>query len=680
MDGGAPVSLVKYRPDIDGLRALAVMSVLVFHVEPSLLPGGFLGVDIFFVISGYLISLILFREQAEGSFSFAGFYDRRVRRLFPALVLVLAASLAFGFFALFANEYERLGEHATAAIAFVLNFQLLGEAGYFDAVSYSKPLLHLWSLSVEEQFYLLWPILLLASRRFRCNPGWVIAACAALSLYYGLHLGRISPDQLYYHSLPRFWELLSGVAIAWMHQKNGTHWLPPTLRPARARDALSLAGLALAASALLLFNKGLQHPGWATVWPIMGAVMLVASGPGAAANRMLSWRPLVWIGLISYPLYLWHWPILAYARIAESGSPAPWMLWLGAVLAMLLAWATYAGVELPLRRAAGSGQGKRRVTIALCCAMAALLAAALAVVFGKGLPERPALQYFKKNEGQMVREARQDASCLALFAGKAAPVYCRQSHAGERMIALVGDSHAHVLFTGVSELAAKQGYGTLLLANSGCPPFVGAVTGRTPAEHAQCAQSIDTIVEALRNDKRIASVVLASRGPQYLNGLGFGPVEANYNYPPIAARSSPAGGAPISPEQAFTGGLMNTAAQLHERGMRVSYLLQVPELGVSAPDCLGRPLTLSRQADRCRVPYGIYQGRMQAYRAQISSLAAKAPYLHVIDVEPALCGAGGCSGLADGQLLYADDNHLSVAGSRRVAPLILKAALPAGGQ
>jgi peptidoglycan/LPS O-acetylase OafA/YrhL len=674
------MSIVKYRPDIDGLRALAVLSVLVFHVDPSLLPGGFLGVDIFFVISGYLISLILFREQAEGSFSFAGFYGRRVRRLFPALVLVLGASLLFGFFALFANEYERLGQHAAAAIVFVLNFQLLGEAGYFDAVSYSKPLLHLWSLSVEEQFYLLWPVLLLASRRFRCNPGWVIAACAALSLFYGFHLGRISPDKLYYHSIPRFWELLSGVAIAWMHQKNGTSWLPSKLNQARARDALSLAGLVLTASALLAFNKALRHPGWATLWPIMGVVMLMASGPAALVNRALSWRPLVWIGLISYPLYLWHWPILSYARIAESGSPAPWMLWLGAALAMVLAWATYVGVELPLRRMVGSDKGKHRVTVFLCCAMGALLTAAAAVVLSKGMPERSALQYFKKNEGQMIREARQDASCLALFAGKAAPVYCRQSNAGERMIALIGDSHAHVLFSGVSELAAQQGYGTLLLANSGCPPFVGAVTGRTPAEHEQCAESIETIVEALRRDKRIVSVVMASRGPQYLNGLGFGPVEANYNYPPIAARSSPAGGASVSPEQAFTGGLMTTAAQLHERGMRVSYLLQVPELGVSARDCLGRPLTLSRRAvDGCTVPYDIYQRRMQPYRAQIAGLAAKAPYLHIIDVEPALCGAGGCSGLIDGQLMYADDNHLSVAGSRRVAPLIVKVALPAGG-
>lgn len=674
------MSLVKYRPDIDGLRALAVMSVLIFHVKPSLLPGGFLGVDIFFVISGYLISLILFREQAEGSFSFAGFYGRRVRRLFPALILVLAASLGIGFFALFADEYERLGKHSAAAIVFILNFRLLGEAGYFDIVSYSKPLLPLWSLSVEEQFYLLWPVLLLATRRFHGSPGWMITACFALSFLFGLHLGDISTDKLYYHSLPRFWELLSGVAIAWMHHKNGTNWLPSKLNRALARNVLSLVGLVLMVSALLAFNKTLRHPGWATLWPIMGAAIVMVSGPDALVNRMLSLRPLVWIGLISYPLYLWHWPILSYVRIAESGSPEPWVLWLGAVLSILLAWVTYAFIELPLRRAAGTGRSKRWVTSFLCCAMGVLLVTAAAIKLSKGFPERSTLNYFKKTEGQMVREAHQDASCLTLFAGRVAPVYCRQSNAGEQMLALVGDSHAHVLFTGVSELAAQRGYGTLLLANSGCPPFVGAVMGRTSEEREQCAESIETIIDMLRKDKRIISVVMVSRGPQYLNGQGFGPVEANYDFPPIAARSSSAGGAPIRPEQAFTEGLMNTVTQLHDRGIRVSYLLQVPELGVSPRDCLRRPLTLSQQTDRCRVPYDAYQRRMQPYRAQIAGLAEKVPYLHIIDVESALCSTTVCSGFIDRQLMYADDNHLSVAGSRRIAPLIVKTALPAGSQ
>jgi len=243
------------------------------------------------------------------------------------------------------------------------------------------------------------------------------------------------------------------------------------------------------------------------------------------------------------------------------------------------------------------------------------------------------------------------------------------------MIGLIGDSHAHVLFSGVSELAEKQGYGTLLLANSGCPPLVGAVTGRNDAERQQCAHSIEKIVNTLRNDKRIASVIIASRGPQYLTGLGFGPVEANHNYLPITTRSPLVEAGISSPGQIFADGLVNTATQLHQRGMRVSYLLQVPELGVPAKDCLGRPLTLLAQPNQCTVNYEDYQRRMLPYRALMFGLAAKAPFLHIIDTEHVFCGAGVCSGFSDNQLLYADDNHLSEAGSRRIAPLILKTAL-----
>ena len=242
------------------------------------------------------------------------------------------------------------------------------------------------------------------------------------------------------------------------------------------------------------------------------------------------------------------------------------------------------------------------------------------------------------------------------------------------MIGLIGDSHAHVLFPGVSELAEKQGYGTLLLANSGCPPFMGAVTGRNATERQLCAQSIKTIIDAMRSDKRIVSVVIASRGPQYITGTGFGPVEANYNYPPITTEPPVAEGK-SNPEQIFVDSLLNTAMLLHRRGLRVSYLLQVPELGVPAQDCLGRPLALSQQANKCTVKYEEYQRRMQPYRKKIFSINAKAPFLKVIDAEQVFCSAVGCSGLIDKQLLYADDNHLSVAGSRRVAPLVLKVAL-----
>lgn len=661
-------SAVAYRADIDGLRAVAVLSVLVFHVAPSALPGGFLGVDIFFVISGYLISLILLREQADGRFRFGTFYARRIRRLFPALVAVLVATLAFGAFSLFADEYERLARHAYYAIAFVLNFRLMGEAGYFDVASSAKPLLHLWSLSVEEQFYLAWPVVLLGARRLRVDAGIVIVVLAVASLAFGAHLAARSADALYYHPLARGWELLVGASVAWWHARRGGA-LPAVLEPRSARNTLSVAGVLLIAWALFTFDEHALHPTPITIAPLFGVAALIASGQGAMVNRALAVKPLVLVGLISYPLYLWHWPLLSFVRIAESGQPAGWLLWAAALLSVLLAWGTYAWIERPIRH----GWARSRVVPVLIGAMLALVLASRVVVDSGGLPDRQAVRYARDAEAQMIREPRQDSSCLALFSGADAPVYCRQSHPGERMIALIGDSHAHVLFPGVSELAASKGYGTLLLANSGCPPFDGAVTGRNVAERTACARSIDVILSAIERDRRLVAVVLASRGPQYLDGKGFGPAEANYNYPPIAEQGGDGLATQAPPSQAFARGLQVTVARLASRGLRVAYFLQVPELGVPARDCLSRPLTLSGMREGCTVARAVYRTRMADYRSLIEGVRAARRSLIVIDAERLFCSDDQCGGLLGSQLLYADDNHLSVAGSRLVAPLVADA-------
>lgn len=665
------VSALKYRPDIDGLRALAVLGVVIYHVDPAIMPGGFFGVDIFFVISGYLISLIIFREQINAHLGFTEFYGRRVRRLFPALILVLASALGFGYFALLADEYEQLGRHAVSAIVFLLNFRQMSEAGYFDVVSYGKPLLHLWSLSVEEQFYIVWPILFLLFRRLRFDLLRALVLCAFLSFAYALWLGDIAPDQAYYHPLTRFWELLVGAAMAYLHYTKGVNWLPVGWRSPMARNILSASGIALVAGALLGLSKNWQHPGPATLWPLVGAMALIATGPSALINRLLAVRPLVLVGLISYPLYLWHWPILSYIRIMESGHPIQWVLWCGAVLALALAWLTYQWIELPLRMT----REKRRVTLYLVCAMGVLLIVAAAIVMQGGLPKRAGLLYFQAQKSQMIREARQDQSCMALFPKNEAPVYCRQHNAGDRMIAIIGDSHAHALFPGVAELAESRGYGTLMLANSGCPPLIGTVMGRNHAERKQCARSIKKIHDVLDNDKRVISVILVSRGPQYLTGLGFGAVEREYTYPPIASESSDDNSTISNAVEVFANGLAATARHVHENGMRITYLLQVPELGVVAKDCLGRPMTLHQGMNKCTVEYEIYRSRMHSYRTLALNLATALPYLNIVDAEKVFCSPTTCSGLINEQFLYADDNHLSVTGSRKIAPLVLKAAL-----
>lgn len=655
------MSALKYRSDIDGLRALAVLSVVVYHVNPKLLPGGFLGVDIFFVISGYLISLIVFREQAGGKFSFTDFYARRARRLFPALAVVLLTTMVFGAFALFADEYQRLAKHAASAIVFLLNFQLMNEAGYFDVASNSKPLLHLWSLSVEEQFYLVWPVLLVMLGRFRLRIGLVIGVLIVGSLVFAIQLASFNPDILYFHPIARFWELLSGAALAYYHHRFGVNALPAGFDRPWIRHLLSFAGLTVIISALFWFNGEAPYPGALTLIPLLGVTALIASGSNAFGSRFLSYKPMVWIGLISYPLYLWHWPLLCYIRIMDSGAPAEALLWVGAGAALLLATLTYLFIEQPLRHA-----GRVRPALAgLVSAMSLLLVASFGVVASDGLPDRSVVHYVKAAEAQMKREPVTDESCLRRFPQGAAPVYCREHKLGPRMIAIIGDSHAHVLFPGFAEQAERAGYGVLLLANSGCPPFVGAVTGKTDSERHECSLAVEKILSVVLRDGRIKNVILATRGPIYLTGKGYGPAEADYDHPPIdyglpREKTYKVG---VDP---FLDGLLATLHRLSDSGRSISYFLQPPELGVPPRNCLGRPLELVSTAS-CAVSVKDYRERMREYRAILTMAQAKFPTMSVWDPQPLLCDLKSCKGLVANKLMYADDDHLSKEGSRLVA-------------
>ncbi len=657
-----------YRPDIDGLRALAVLSVLVYHVDSHLLSGGFLGVDIFFVISGYLISLIVFRELAQGEFSLSHFYKRRVRRLFPALIAVTLACLIFGGFALFAEEYQRLGRHAVAAITFLLNLLLMREAGYFNVVSDAKPLLHLWSLSVEEQFYLVWPLLLMLAARGRLKTGVVLGALVVGSFLFALHLGQTRLDALYFHPLARFWELLFGSGLAYAHHRFGVDALQTRLKWRWGQHLLSLGGLVAVCAAIWSFDSKTPHPDWPTLLPLLGAVALIASGPLAMGNRLLAFKPMVWVGLISYPLYLWHWPLLSYLRIMESGAPSPLMLWSGACASVLLAWGTYRFIERPLRFSPKS----RAVLLGLVAGMGLMFVVAGVVWQTGGLPGRESVRHAADASALMKREPVSDGLCRRGFAPNEAPVYCRLNASQGRLLAVVGDSHAHALYPGIAEQAAALGYGTLLLANSGCPPLSGTAWGRNEAEKSACATSIEKILSAIEGDQRIAAVVLATRGPQYITGTGFGPVEAHYNFPPLSTWGNNLAGAGDDAAGVFERGLRNTVQRLERIKIPLVYLLQVPELGVPANNCVDRPLTLTGLHPGCVVARSVYEARMLVYRQLVARVAAQAPALGVVDPLPVFCDSVRCVGMRDDRLLYADDNHVSLIGASQVAPLIFQ--------
>lgn len=657
----------EYRRDIDGLRALAVISVVCYHISPKVLPGGFFGVDIFFVISGYLISLIIFRELERGEFRFGEFYARRVRRIFPALILVLLTCLIFGFFFLFPGEYYHLSKQSLAAMAFLLNIALIYEAGYFDVASYTKPLLHLWSLSVEEQFYLLWPLMLVLAKHLRLRISFLLAIAAACSFLFAGYLGAKNIDLLYFHPFSRFWELLMGAILGYV-QNNSSVSEFKTNR-GRTRDLLSIVGIGCVLSAFFLLDGKTRHPGISTLLPILGVMTVVLSGQGAIGNRFLALKPLVWVGLISYPLYLWHWPILSYMHVLAHDEPPAWLLWGGGCLAVVLAWGTYQLLELPIRIRFAT------LTCAnyLVLAMSLLFFAAGAIWISGGWITRANMSQSVEASHQKSRMAEKDNLCLQNFPIDKSPYYCRQTSDKTKLIAVIGDSHAHALYPGIAESAESLGYGALLLANTGCPPLLGTAWGRNEAEKTICAGKIEQILRAIERDERLVAIVFATRGPIYISGMGYGAVESHYNYPPLEMWAEDSiGQFEMNPKQVFKNGFENTINVLLKKRIPVVYMLQVPELGFSAEKCIERPVNFNSKIPQCFIYQESYQKRMRSYRDLVMEASANKTNLDLVDPALQLCDGVRCFGSKEGAILYSDDNHISPAGSKLLSALIFE--------
>ncbi|MBO9644509.1 MAG: acyltransferase [Pseudacidovorax sp.] len=481
-----------YRPDIDGLRAIAVLSVIIFHASPRWLPGGFVGVDIFFVISGFLISTIMFGSLAGGGFSYAEFYARRIRRIFPGLVLVLIATLAFGWWVLLADEFRQLGKHVLASAGFVANLVLWGEAGYFDTVVETKPLLHLWSLAVEEQFYIFWPLLLTLAWKRQHLLRWM---GVAVGLSFLLNVGLVvrHPDAAFYMPFTRVWELGAGAMLAWVAWRRG-----PGAAPLPGHQFMGAAGLACIVAALGLLDRYKAFPGFWAVLPVLGACLCIAAGPQAWFNRrLLGARLFVWFGLISYPLYLWHWPLLAYARVLQEGFlDPPRVLRFGALgVSVLLAWLTFRFVERPLRR------GGRGVVAGLAGAMVVLALVGAAAQLRWLLPRNddPSIQAIMNAGADWVYpEALKPFS----FEGQG----FERIDGGPREVLLIGDSHVEQYRARALALAERKPdeVSTLVFATRGaCPPIPNLIEDRDPI----CGERLSAALDLARTPAVKAVVI-----------------------------------------------------------------------------------------------------------------------------------------------------------------------------
>jgi peptidoglycan/LPS O-acetylase OafA/YrhL len=499
----------KYRPDIDGLRAIAVLAVIGFHAFPTLFPGGYIGVDIFFVISGFLISSIIFRNLEEDRFSYAEFYVRRIKRIFPALLLVLIACLICGWFEI-PNEYKQMGKHVAAGAAFVSNFALWKDAGYFDAAADQKPLLHLWSLGIEEQFYIFWPLLLgfVWKRKYNFLTITLLILCGSFLVNVGTVHSH--PIAAYYSPLSRFWELMIGGILAYL-TLHRPHRLP------KKTNWLSIVGMLMILPPVLILNKDSAFPGWWALLPTVGAFLVLSAGPAAWLNRnFLGNRPFVWIGLISYPLYLWHWPALYLFRqlfLQQYMTHAQWVL--GRVCAIgaaiLLSWLTYRLVEIPIR----SGSPGINVTYSLAGTMAIVAIAGGVAYKTDGFayrlsPQLAGILSFDYAYNSSVGY-RMNTCLLEAYQDQKQFGNCTSYPPGKMVsdVLLWGDSHAAELYPGFQTAIGASSKLTQL-TSSLCPPIIGYATKAQP----HCKEINDYVMEWIAKGKP-DRVVLAGLWTDY---------------------------------------------------------------------------------------------------------------------------------------------------------------------
>jgi peptidoglycan/LPS O-acetylase OafA/YrhL len=619
----APAVHLAYRPDIDGLRALAVLAVVLFHAFPAWLRGGFIGVDIFFVISGFLISSIVLRELEDGSFSFGGFYARRVKRIFPALILVLASCLAFGWVALFPDEYQQLGKHVVGGAGFAANFFYWAQVGYFDTAAETKPLLHLWSLGIEEQFYILWPVILLLAWKLRANLLLVAAVLAVASFL--LNVGGIAhyANASFYSPASRAWELLLGSSLACLHARPAGRARLPKLSP----NLLAWTGVILLGAGLALITRKHAFPGWLALLPAGGALLIIGAGPQAWFNRVvLSSRPMVWVGLISYPLYLWHWPLLSFAQIVESREPSPLIRAAMVALAILLAWLTWQVLERPLRFRPGRGK-----VAALCALLAATAGAGGYIYLNEGLPERKPVQDNLANQKALVivEDKANAAACKARYGFDSMYEYCLQADAAkDPTVVLVGDSHAYHVVAGLMKHYGSIGENLVMLGTR--HPYWGLDPHDDPYQKA--TQPMLELALGMPSAKTIV----------FSTHMRFHQ----------------------TPDQRFyVDAARETFRRFIAAGKHVIFMNDVPALDFDPRSCIKRAgVASSATRVPCAITRSEWDRQMAQHKEIVKGFAKEFPQIEWFDAAPALCDAEYCHAMVDGRLMYRDNNHLSYDG------------------
>ena len=684
-------SHIEYRHDLDGLRGFALIFILIFHANPKIVRGGFIGVDIFFIISGFLITSIVLHNFEKNNFSFIDFYVRRVRRIFPALVVALIGSLIIGWFAFFADEYAQLGKHVAAGAGFIANLMLWSEVGYFDAAAETKPLLHLWSLGIEEQFYILWPFMLWLCWKARIKSIWltiIVIILSFISCVYALY-GMFDTSAAFYAPWNRFWELCCGALVAHITTFNSTGLTKLKLKLGtmfgkdleeegkivRANNIISAAGALVLLFGYVAMRSSRPFPGFWGLVPAIGSMLLIFAGSKGIANRFLSNKVLVWLGLISYPVYLWHWPFMSLINIAELGHPEKWLLFATIPLSLILATLTYYFVENPLRF------GGYRITKTL----GLLFVTGLLGVIGLLCYKYDGFEFRIKNNPQLAKFANlpkwddkkylRGEDCEQLFP-KMKSGYCLLTKPQVPDIMIIGDSHSNHTAVGLMLSPLADKYAIAQFGNGATPPFPGVkIYGK---DMVSKIDFMEGPIELAEQHPELHTVVLVMGGPLYVNdGKKNALIELNglirmelMDKPEIKDQA-----------EIFEIAMRRTLNRLIKVDKNVILLLNVPLLPFDPIACLPpRPFQYTKKYDekrsKCITERSSFEQENLRYRELVNKILKDYPQVVVFDSAVPFCDDKLCYGKKGEDLMYRDGAHLSLEGTRYLAkylvPLIEK--------
>lgn len=632
-----------YRPDIDGLRAIAVLAVVVFHAFPGLLRGGFVGVDIFFVISGYLISSIILKRLMDDSFSFLEFYSRRIRRIFPSLLVVLSFLYAFGWLLLLPDEFEQAGKHIAGSAAFISNYLFWSEAGYFEADALSKPLLHLWSLGIEEQFYVFFPFLLWLCWKLRLSILGILVLLAVFSLYQSISLAKIDTVAGFYSPISRIWELMAGALLAYSKLHPGSILSnKPMLNvlfsrfsnfhPTAVADTASIVGFSLIVLSVIAIRETDPFPGYLAILPAVGTLLVIGAGQETWINRsLLASNPLVWIGLISYPLYLWHWVLLSFLYIIRGGN-THFLINLAVVfISIALAWMTTKFIEASFRY---GGRGRRKASI-LVIAMMSIGTIGFSAYLSSGYPLREGDIFQILKNGDIGHDEYFEYQNRLYYPCTPQSFYedalnwneiarCNQSKPNSPPdVALIGDSHAEHLFLGLADILQDSNLVYYLKASI---PIASNPEYQDVFEHILNEESIKTI---------IISAYWSNRSME------------------------------ISPSSSFEVELEQTISMLVNAGKAIYLVGDVPTFSFNPDQCKYKRRL--GQINSCSEDRLNYDSRNLTYAPAFDSIRREFSQVTVIDIAEHFCGADSCSMIDAGDLLFRDRDHLNIIGSKYLA-------------